>query len=285
MSPTDRVNVDDIYDLGRPAKRQRFLQLAKSPKYKGPLLLAEGDSWFEYPFAKDLIKYAGEKYAVLSLARAGDTWANILDEDRDPPKKYSDGTLQGLTHNLDKPEIRRKFNFVMLSAGGNDLIGQLINCVYEFDPHRSEDQYIKHQGPGGFDAVLGLVAQEYRDSVKSVTDRGANVILHTYDYPNPVSGGEYIGRRFEHDLHFPMGAVALMRRVVNQMIDLFHKELAAIANASKGRVLLVDLRNTIGTSDYLNGPDSRWWYDEMHGNRQGFGRLWKRMDAELMKIF
>jgi hypothetical protein len=278
------VYVDDAHELGRAAKRKRFLQLAKSPKYKGPIIVAEGDSWFEYPFAKDLINFAGEEYAVLSLARAGDTWGDILDQDRNPPKRYSDGTLKGLIHNLEKPEIR-KFNFVMLSAGGNDLIGQLTSCVHKFDPHRPEDEYIKHDGVGAFDAVLGLVLKDYKDCLKSITDLGATVILHTYDYPNPTSGGQYIGYPLEHVLHFPNGSVGLMRRVVNQMIDLFHDGLAAIADASKGKAILIDLRNTIGTKDYLNGPDGRLWQDEMHGNRAGFKLLWQRMDKDLRKIF
>jgi hypothetical protein len=282
ITPLDRVDVEDIRDAGREGKRKRFLQLKNDPGYHGPLVLAEGDSWFEYPFAKDLINYAGEEYAVLSLARAGDTWSNVLDEDSDPEKKYSDGTPMGLMHTLRLPDAK-PFQFVLLSVGGNDLIGQIANCVYDYDPNRPLDKYINHGGIGGFDAVMGLVASDYRSKTSDIVALGKSVILHTYDYPNPMENGQYIGYPLAHFRKIP--GVGLMRRIVNQMIDLFHDELAKIAAASNGKVHLVDLRRTIGTDDYLNGPDPNFWKDEMHGNNQGFGLLWQRMDKDLKKIF
>jgi hypothetical protein len=281
----DRVDVDDARDGSRQDKRQRYLKFRKDAAYKGPFILAEGDSWFEYPFATDLIDYAGKQYAVLSLAKAGDTWGQIIDQDSKPEKKYSDdGTSMGLRHTLAKPDVK-PFTHVMLSVGGNDLIGQIRFCVHKFDLNRPEDDYIKHEGPGAFDSVLQLVLANYRSVIDDVTKLGLSVILHTYDYPNPKSGGQYIGFPLEDSCKFPKGSVQLMRRVVNQMINLFHDGLAEIANGSNGKVHLIDLRKTIGTDDIANGPDDNYWKDEMHGNNQGFKRLWQRMDQDLKKIF
>lgn len=284
LRPTDRVNVLDIYDAGREGKRKRFLELKNDPHYHGPLILAEGDSWFEYPLAKDLLDNAGLEYAVLSLARAGDTWNNIIDEDSEPEKKYSDGTPMGLIHTLNLPDPR-PFQYVMLSAGGNDLISQIRFCVYKFDPKRPEDDYIIHGGLGGFDSVLSQVIDHYHDTIKTIVGMGKSVILHTYDYPNPKANGQYIGYPLEHFCKFPAGSEALMRRTVNQMIDFFHDRLAQVAAAAGSKVHLINLRKTIGTDDYLNGPDDTLWKDEMHGNKEGFRRLWARMDNELKKIF
>jgi len=281
LRPSDTVGVLDVYDAGRAGKRRRFLELKNDPKYHGPIILAEGDSWFEYPFAKDLLNYAGLEYAVLSLARAGDTWNDIIDEDSEPEKKYSDGTPMGLLHTLRLPEPHRPFNYVMLSAGGNDLISQLRFCVY-YDPKWQKDDYIIHGGVGGFDAILGMVIADYKNKIDAIVGLGKSVILHTYDYPNPKSNGQYIGYQLERYCNFPKGAEGLMRRTVNRMIDFFHDALAKLA---KGNVHLINLRNTIGTDDYLNGPDDTLWKDEMHGNNEGFRRLWARMDKDLKKIF
>lgn len=285
VSPRDRVHVPDVRELHRIEKRRRFLELKQDPKYHGPIVLAEGDSWFEYPFATDLLEYAGQKYAVLSLARAGDTWANIIDEDAEVnglPRKYADdGTLMGLLHNL-RVADPRPFEYVLLSAGGNDLIGQIANCVYDYDPQRPEDKYIKHHGIDGFDAILNDVLGHYRYMTQKIVDMGKNVVLHTYDYPNPQEYGQYIG--------YPLSkrnipGVGLMRRIVNEMIDLFCVGLKDVAAHPSGRVHLIDLRKTIGTNDYLNGPDQRLWKDEMHGDDQGFQLLWEKMDSGLQRIF
>jgi hypothetical protein len=284
---SDRVHIDELSDIKRVKKLDRYLAHKTDKNYPGPLILAEGDSWFEYFWAKDMIEYAGVKYAILSLARGGDTWAEIINQDSDPEKRYpeKDHTLMGLRHNLQQMDKKRPFNYVMLSAGGNDLIGQIRFCVHRYDPDRSLDDYLIRGNGVGFDAVLGLAMKHYKSAADYITGLGISVILHTYDYPNPMSGGQYIGSPLENYCHFPQGSVGLMRRVVNQMINLFHDGLADIAKQLKGKVHLIDLRKTIGTDDVANGPDIRFWYDEMHGNKFGAEKLWLRMDKDLTKIF
>ncbi|WIG49940.1 MAG: hypothetical protein OJF48_000857 [Afipia sp.] len=288
LTSFDRVNVTELRDRKRPAKRTRFLNKLNSP-YKGPIILAEGDSWFEYPWPNipDLIDRAGDKYAVLSLARAGDTWSDILDQDSNVglPKRYPDGTLMGLFHTLNEA-TPKLFQYVMISAGGNDLIGNLKDCVYDFDPNRPGDEYIRHKGDierPGFDDVLGAAIHRYREATSKVVAGGRPVILHTYDYPNPKLNGQYIGYQLKK-FHKIEGE-GLMRQILNQMIDLFYGGLKQIADASNGKIHLIDFRNTIGTDDYVAGPDDSLWNDEMHGNWAGFEKLWKKMDSELTPIF
>lgn len=288
LTAFDRVNVLELKDRKRPAKRAKFLKkLNANPPYNGPIILAEGDSWFEYPWPNipDLIDRAGDKYAVLSLAKAGDTWSEILDQDSNvvPPNIYPDGTPMGLFHTLALPATR-PFQYVMLSVGGNDLVGSLIDCVYDYDRTRPEDAYIKHTGSNGrpgFDDVLGAVLYRYRDATSKLVAAGKHVILHNYDYPNPLQNGQYIGYQLKK--YHNIAGEGLMRQILNQMIDLFHDGLKQIANTST-KIHLVDLRNTIGTDDYIAGPDQTLWNDEMHGNWAGFEKLWKKMDGELTSI-
>ncbi|CAN5446185.1 hypothetical protein BH10PSE11_BH10PSE11_17160 [soil metagenome] len=287
LTPFDRVNVLELRDRKRPAKRAKFLdKLNAHPPYSGPIILAEGDSWFEYPWFNipDLLDRAGDKYAVLSLARAGDTWSDILDQDSNPPRTYPDGSLMGLFHTLAAP-APRPFQYVMLSVGGNDLVGSLIDCVYDFDINRPGDEYIKHTGSNGrpgFDDVLGAALYRYREATSKLVAAGQHVILHNYDYPNPVQNGQYIGYQLKK--YHQIDGEGLMRQILNQMIDLFHDGLKKIADTSN-QIHLIDFRNTIGTDDYVAGPDQTLWNDEMHGNAAGFKKLWTKMDDELAKIF
>ena len=52
--------------LRRKLRREaRFQQIVNSGKYKGPLIAAEGDSWFQFPFIlKDVIDWVFEDFAV-----------------------------------------------------------------------------------------------------------------------------------------------------------------------------------------------------------------------------
>src|SRR5215470_17143305 len=106
-------------------------------------MVAEGDSCLKHPLYPDLLDLAGKEFAVLSLAKAGDTWSDMIDQDSDPPKRYpNDGTLMGLTHVVaEEDKTKRPPKTILLSAGGNDLIGQIVQCVYSYDPKRSEDEY------------------------------------------------------------------------------------------------------------------------------------------------
>src|SRR5215211_5245315 len=95
------VRIEDrilgLKDLKRYAKRQRYLAKLADRNYRGPKMLAEGDSWFEYPYARDLIDWLGDRFAVLSLARAGDTWNDIHEQEGD---QYGDGSPKGLFENI-----------------------------------------------------------------------------------------------------------------------------------------------------------------------------------------
>ena len=185
----------------------------------------------------------------------------------------------GLLHTVDEEDrLYRPPGTVLLSAGGNDLIGQISRCVHDDDPKRPEDEYIDH---AQFDPILDLILQDYRTKTKELGARGKRIIMHSYDYPNPIDNGPYIGLPLRRDKNIP--GVGLMRQIVNQMIDLFAEGLMEIAATSNNVGYFVNLRGTIGTKDYLNGPDQLLWSDEMHGSRLGFERLWDVLDVGIQQ--
>ena len=138
----------------------------------------------------------------------------------------------------------------ILSAGGNDLIGQIVQCVYPYDPGRNEDDYINHIE---FDKVLGQVIADCKAKSAELIRMGKIVLVHSYDYPNPQDNGPFIGLPLQTYRNIP--GVGLMRRIVNQMIDIFSNELITLARNSNDKLHFINLRETIGTRDILNGPD------------------------------
>jgi hypothetical protein len=93
---------------GRKRKNRKFRKLVK----KGTLdkiIVAEGDSWFEFPlFIRDIIDWIiqSNRYAVYSIASGGDWIGNIL---------YSGEYISELSIYL--PDA------FLISGGGNDLVG------------------------------------------------------------------------------------------------------------------------------------------------------------------
>jgi metacaspase-1 len=79
--------------------------------WKSVKLLAEGDSWFLYPILlKDIIDNLSADYAIYSMAAAGDTLENMVRS----------------TAHFEALIAEHKFDGFLLSAGGNDIAGDLL---------------------------------------------------------------------------------------------------------------------------------------------------------------
>jgi hypothetical protein len=261
LQPGDIVQASGLYDSKRKAKRARYLKLSNDPKYKGPLLLAEGDSWFEHPCPKDIIELVGRRYAVLSLAKAGDTWTNYAAQEG---QRYNDGSPMGLYANLKK----EKSKIVLLSGSGNEIMGDIENYVRPFDPARPADQYIIMEK---FQKVLDYCGAMLITNIRSIVDQGAHVVFHGYDYPDPRSaneGGTLIGGPLE--LYCKIPGPTLWRAIVNQMLDLYHDHVFNLLNhANEPKAHFIDLRQIIGNPDPYHGPNRSYWWDEIHPSTDG----------------
>lgn len=80
------------------------------------VLIAEGDSWFDYP-RRDIIDVLEDLhgYDVNKVAQAGDTVEEMA---------YQPGQLEDFIRALEKVIARRRVpKAILLSAGGNDIAG------------------------------------------------------------------------------------------------------------------------------------------------------------------
>ncbi len=270
------LSVRGIMDWKRKAKRRRYLEKKKDPHYKGPLILGEGDSWLEYPCNKDNGEWIGEDFAFLSLAKAGDTWADIINDENG---MYDDGTPMGLfkTVEIEKPHI------VILSIGGNDVVEKIEQYVMPYAADREPEDYINDD----FELILNFIEYNYRACIKRLISMGCHVLIHSYDYPDPRAqsdGGQWLGGPLEIERGIP--GPTLWRGIINSMLTRVHSRLRNIPDDSAfgGKVTLVELFNTIGSDDADAGPDRNLWTDEMHGTGVGFGMIAQRFKEEIYKI-
>lgn len=240
--------------LERNGRQSRFYRLLSKGTYTGPIIVEEGDSWFQYPFKLwDVIDVLMEKYAVLSLSAGGDTLENMVR----------------------KAEYRKALgdtgaSILLLSGGGNDLVanGNLAQHLRAFDPALGANDYLLPS----FDELIARAMTYYDRICRDVAARfpAVQIICHGYDYPVP-DNGRWLGK--------PMAARAIIQpdlqsAIATIMTDRFNIQLGRLARRH-AHVHYLDMRHVIGP---------RGWADELHPKNAGYRRVGDRFAAQIDKL-
>jgi lysophospholipase L1-like esterase len=237
------------------------------------LLIAEGDSWFDYPLHDVLTMLEDEHgFDVESVAHRGDTVEDMA---------YSGGQFDDFSRLLEKVLRQGRVpDAILLSGGGNDLAGDEFALI------------LNHAASGlppmNDDIVRGVVEVRMRNAyaflISGVTaiamrmlKRAVPIVLHGYDYPVPDGRGFLGGFGF---LPGPWLRPGFERKgfadldantaVVGKLIDRFNEMLRDLAR-TKGfeHVRYVDLRDTLSHAEGYK----RDWANELHPTRSGFSEV------------
>lgn len=234
--------------LVRMLRRGQF-ELKLLSGYKGPVLVAEGDSWFTYP-RLDVVGALNDKYAISHLAAAGDTLEQMVEQD-----EYLEET------------VRVGASVLLLSGGGNDALGggDLKAHLRPFDPALNPAQHVKSSFTGLLDGATRHYDQIFRRVAREAP--GVVAICHGYDYTIPANG-KWLGRPMQE-----IGIVdkAFQRAIVMELIDRFSLAMSRLA-ARYPHVVYLDNRNTVGKGE---------WTDELHPNPDGFRKVAHKFDAAI----
>lgn len=273
--------VDWLRESKRAEKKRRYDAWGRS--YKGPVLLAEGDSWFEYPFADDIVMHLSKRYKIYPLARAGDTLVAV--------EKSND---IGLALSEVKPDI------VLISAGGNDMVDSLSKYVQRFTKarERSGAAYVKWNE---FRPDLEYLVRRMTKVCRAIVDQGVDVVISGYDYPNPrvagTPGAQWIGPHLAQDCL--INDIPLWHWITQAMIDAHAARMRAFEQAfnsfttattaatRKGTLVFVPQIDAVyrGTYDPKIGGAHPYWTDEMHPVTEGFGRLADRVAVQIDRLW
>lgn len=249
-------------------RRQKEFNRRKARGDRRPVLVSEGDSWFQFPvFLADVIDQVFADYNIWSVDAAGDTLQNMVLDDAE--------YLQALRRN--KGEVRA----FLFSGGGNDIVGEddtgrsiIAQIVKPFEPGRPAEWYIDHEA---FAAKLRFVENCYRQVIANVAAEhpGLPVICHGYDHAIPggasgdsrnpfwASQDQWLGRPLRDDLGIKDHQ--LQRDIVRLMIDRLNERLKTLCggnhpNGAFRNAWHVDVRGIVGDQ----------WADELHPTDQGF---------------
>lgn len=249
-------------------------------------LLAEGDSWFDYPLGKDVLDYLNNffKHPVTKLAKAGSTLNELV---YGPDELFKSDPSQGKTRLTMVVEKLREhandpFDAFLFSGGGNDIAGPEF---FSFINHAASS--LPNPNQSVLDGVVnGTFRKAYEDMIEVVLAEAQNlgielpIFLHGYDYPWPDGRGAValgiIGPWFENSFRkkgFPISGpndpdLARRRTIVGEFIKSLNLLLDSLETQYIGKVFKVDLLGTL--------PNRADWANELHPTNAGFAAVaWK----------
>lgn len=264
-------------DLTEAQEQARAKALGpKGPPPRGRIL-AEGDSWFAYPRRQLLFGAAGNVISSLK-----EVYKNIQFDDVSSNGDEAVAMVSGEAKlDLLKRLATRKYDLLLFSGGGNDLVGQ-----YDFNfflrkqtnPASPLDYIVKER----LDRRIERVASSYEDLIDLVGEFSSNqnikIVSHTYDWAIPSPEGAIFwnglikidsGRSWMHPYMIEKGILDEDEQyaIVKHLLSQFADRLKKIEAKSNGRFVLVDTQGT------LPERDRNLWVNEIHPSPEGFSKI------------
>jgi len=271
--------------IDRFRRRIRFFnRLSKDPD--APVLVSEGDSWFQFPLLIDeTIDALGKSYNIWSVGAAGDTAQNmVFGEQKSGKAEYLIALRQQ----------KARVKAFLFSAAGNDIIGAdpeterpvLEDLLKDFNGDTADIE--GHINVDLLVEKLTFLRTAYTKVIDTIRmEPGLHdlpIIIHGYDYAFPWPAGnddkrdpvyadkdQWLGRAFvKHGINDS----AHRRAIITYLIDELYTLLGSMAGdpATTG-VWLVDCRNAL--------PLVSDWNDEIHGTDAGYIKVAARFEAVL----
>ena len=224
-------------------------------------LVSEGDSWFQFPYptVKDTIDHLSMRYPIYCRAIAGMEITSILADTSDVMQAIREKRPDG----------------VLLSGGGNDLLGygNVKNFVRKFEPGLTAEQYLNQRLGPEIELIVSLFEELVADARAEKSD--LKFFIHGYDRATTRNHGKWLRKPLRD--HRGIVSTALQNAIVAAIVDRFNDALAALADRHAGIVHHVDCRDAVGA------PSE--WFDELHPNTDGFGRVAHRFDRAIRAGF
>ena len=275
----------------------------------GQILIAEGDSWFQYPFKSDIVdQLRREDWIVYSTAHYGDTLESMLYGPRQLSSVYSvlvqlkemlvttGTTSQPESCKLEKDNGLPKA--ILLSAGGNEIVGK--HLEFFMDHADSSNLSISDADKNGLnDAIefglfrrLSRLLYEYFVSVSHLCNvvyqekcEHIPIFVHGYDYPRATGDGYgWFGFAFAGPWIRPVFESKQRlsdddgREIIEGLVDKFNAVLESmvekVSSPIVNPVCYLDLVGKVGSD----------WADEIHPNKTAAKRLSRIVNNEVVNF-
>ncbi len=282
MDETDRFRFESAIRWGNAIsrwRRQRLYELRRDRGERLPVLMSEGDSWFQFPFLiEDVVDQLGRDHLIWSLDAAGDTARNMV---------------VGRPEYLAGLRARRADGVAafLFSAAGNDIIGEdetgepvLKQLLKRYDPNRDAAWHVDQ---ARLAAILQFLETCYRQVIAHIRAEDGfaalPIIIHGYDYaipsgapgdkrdPSWAAKDEWLGGPMHaNGIDDPVLRQAIVRFLIDALYDMLFK---IAGDSAATRIHVVDVRGALGgVAD---------WADEIHATSASFAKVAARFRATL----
>jgi lysophospholipase L1-like esterase len=270
--------------LAAPAKLPEKARALFGPRPTAGVLIAEGDSWFDYPM-QDVLRLLEDDHLfdVESVAHKGDCVEDMA---------HSPGQFEEFARRLEKLlRDGKQPRAILLSGGGNDIAGDefaiLLNHAASTLPAINED------------IVRGVIDVRLKEAYASIISalttiatsflgRPIPIVTHGYDYPVPdgrgfLGGfwklpGPWLQPGFRKKGHDDLRKNTLL---IGQLIDRFNKVLSEVSAIPQfAHVHYLDLRGTLKH----DASYKKHWANELHPNATGFDLVTKKFAALISRL-
>jgi hypothetical protein len=258
-----------------PGKKRRRAPGAPAAGFQPLQVMAEGDSWFDYPpfiFKGGIIPRLQRLLGVpiMDMSKAGDEVRFMLgvEQRRRLTALLRDGCPAG-----------GPWDVLLFSGGGNDIVDNpMALWVRDFDPNVPPAQLLNQPR---FDIALGLVRAGYEDliALRDQFSPTTHLVFHGYDFAIPDGRGVcHLGPWLKptFDLRgFPNRASATA--VVEAMLTQFAAMLGALA-AAHPRVSFINGQGTLPRQTSA-------WHNELHPDTAGYDKFTALFRDRLKALF
>ncbi|MGH1365344.1 MAG: SGNH/GDSL hydrolase family protein [Calditrichia bacterium] len=228
-------------------RRQRLAKLREQliRRPESLMVVSEGDSWFQHPLICDVIDHLiddqrFDEYAIRSLGAAGDTIIDMVN-------------IAEYVTIIERTQPR----FFLLSAGGNDVIGdEFPEHIKDYSAGEPPENLIKRER---LNHSLAKLRNHYSDIIEQVlsTHPGVQIIGHTYSYAGKKRGG-WMAKHFD-DRNIPE---EMRPNIVKIIIDDFREQvMQSLKELFPDKFDYVDARPLL--------PIKELWEDEIHPSDEG----------------
>jgi hypothetical protein len=253
----------------------KLLKAAGGPGKRG-VLVAEGDSWFDYP-GKDILAVLEDDHGfdVADVAGHGHRIQDMA---------YNDGHLEDFTREIEKVIRRGDMpKAILLSGGGNDIAGKefevLLNHISAPNPGLNPamvEEIINQQIKHAYVTIITSVTEV----CKKRLGQAIPILVHGYDYAVADGRGFLLYGPWLEPGFRERGYLDLEQRkaIVQDLIDRFNTMLTDLRDLPQfEHVTYVNIRNTLPNDKSYK----RWWANELHPTRKGWGLVAQQFAAAI----
>jgi len=241
-------------------RRRMYNKLKKTDRVR---MVAEGDSWFQYPLlVQDILDHLYRLYAIRSYADAGDTFENYVTD-----REYV-GSIQ-----------KEKAAFFLISGGGNDILGAQFRKSLRDTPDPADNTPKRYLNEVFFTKLDSLEIW-YRDMFAQLVQLypDLHILTHSYDYIIPADTTLHPGRSSwlgKYMIGKKIQPQQEREALIRYMVDVFNERLGKVVKEYPNHVSYINVRGLV---------DRNSWFDEIHPTNAGFKLVADRFVAEIERL-